>query len=127
MQALNVFCGGSLIQDIPSERGISVTHNLEKPKIAFHKISVEKASPLSEAIGFGTYTVNSYHHQAVKKLGKDLSIMANSEDGIIEGFYHTSHPYLRAYQWHPERLFDTDDDNKLIFTDFINACKGMKI
>ena len=53
-----------------------------------HKISVEKASPLSDAIGFGEHLINSYHHQAVKNIAPDFSSCAVAEDGIVEAFYH---------------------------------------
>lgn len=42
----------------------------------------------------------------------------------IEALYSTDHPYLRAYQWHPERLYEKDGYNRKIFEDFIAACKG---
>ena len=50
--------------------------------------------------------------------------MATADDGIIEAVYHSEDRYLRAYQWHPERLFDVDKYSRLIFDDFIVAAKG---
>lgn len=122
MQALNVFCGGSLIQDIPSEHGFSVTHNLAKPEIAFHRISVEKASPLSDSMGFGEHLINSYHHQAVKNIAPDFSSCAVAEDGIIEAIYHKTKKYVLGVQWHPERDRDIAVDNKKIIDKFIRIC-----
>ncbi len=123
MQALNVFCGGTLIQDIPSERGVSVTHRLEKPDTAFHNISVEKVSPLSEAIGFGTHRINSYHHQAIKDLAPDFSVAASAEDGIIEAVFHKNKKFILGVQWHPERDYHTTPDSKKILNRFISACE----
>ena len=71
-------------------------------------------------------TSNSFHHQAIKDLAVGLEAMAYAEDGIIEAVYLPSRYYVRGYQWHPERLFDTDTDNKKIFSDFINTCKEVK-
>jgi gamma-glutamyl-gamma-aminobutyrate hydrolase PuuD len=48
--------------------------------------------------------------------------MALADDGIIEAVYADGERYMRAYQWHPERLVDKDDDNKRIFDSFIEAC-----
>lgn len=122
MQALNVFCGGSLIQDIPSEHGFSVIHQLEKPDIAFHSLTVEKSSPLSDAMGFGTHTINSYHHQAVKNVAPDFSVCAVSEDGIIESIYHKNKKFVLGVQWHPERDHETATENKKILEKFIKIC-----
>lgn len=126
MQALNVFCGGSLIQDIPSERGISVTHSLTKPEIAFHKISVEKVSPLSDAIGFGEHLINSYHHQAVKNIAPDFSSCAVAEDGIVEAIYHKNKKFILGVQWHPERDREIAVNNKKIIDKFISVCAEAK-
>ena len=122
MQSLNVFCGGSLIQDIPSEHGFSVVHRLDKPETAFHNILVEKDSPLSEAIGFGTHRINSYHHQAVKKLSPEFSACAFAEDGIIEAIYHKTKKFILGVQWHPERDYHTTPDSKKILDKFIEVC-----
>lgn len=122
MQSLNVFCGGTLIQDIPSERGVSVVHRLDKPETAFHNITVEKDSPLSETIGFGTHRINSYHHQAVKKLSPEFSACAFAEDGIVEAIYHKNKKFILGVQWHPERDYHTTPDSKKILDKFISVC-----
>ncbi len=124
MQALNVFCGGSMIQDIPSEYETNLTHSLIKPEIAFHKISVEKSSPLSEIMGFGEHLVNSYHHQAIKDVAPDFSVCATAEDGIIEAIYHKNKKFVLGVQWHPERDHETATENKKILDAFIKICSS---
>ncbi len=126
MQALNVFCGGSLMQDIPSEKGFAVIHRLDKPNVAFHDITVEKESPLSKATGFGTHKVNSYHHQAVKDIALDFSVAATAEDGIIEAIYHKNKKFILGIQWHPERNQENVSVNKKILDEFINVCSFTK-
>ena len=61
--------------------------------------------------------VNSAHHQAVDKLGKNLIINGKSADGIIESIEHTKHKWCIGIQWHPEFLITEAD--KLIISDFI--------
>ena len=125
MQLINAALGGSLYQDIPTETNATIAHKQNEGKFEFsHDIVIEKSSPLFSLIKNERMKGNSFHHQAVKTLGEGLAVMAKADDKIIEGYYHTSHPYLRAYQWHPERIFNKDEDNKLIFTDFLSACKG---
>ena len=124
-QLINALLGGTLYQDIPTETDAVLCHRQTEPKFEFsHDVTVKKDSPLFKLTGKERIRANSFHHQAIKALGEGLSVMSYADDGIIEGVYHTSHPYLRAYQWHPERIFEKCADNKLIFTDFINACKG---
>ena len=122
MQALNVFCGGSLIQDIPSEYETEIIHSCVKPEIAFHKISVEKSSPLSEIMGFGEHLVNSYHHQAAKDIAPDFSVCATAKDGIVEAIYHKNKKFVLGVQWHPERDHETATKNKNILDAFIKVC-----
>ncbi|MBR2640226.1 MAG: gamma-glutamyl-gamma-aminobutyrate hydrolase family protein [Oscillospiraceae bacterium] len=122
MQALNVFCGGSMIQDIPSEYDTKIIHRLDKPEIAFHKILVEKSSPLSEIMGFGEHLINSYHHQAVKEVAPDFSVCATAEDGIIEAIYHKNKKFILGVQWHPERDQETATENKKIIDSFVKIC-----
>ncbi len=122
MQALNVFCGGSLIQDIPSEFETSLIHNLIKPDIAFHKVSIEKSSPLSEIMGFGEHVVNSYHHQAVKDVAPEFSVCATAEDGIVEAIYHRNKKFVLGVQWHPERDHTIATENKNIIDSFVKIC-----
>ena len=127
-QLINAALGGTLYQDIPTETDATFSHRQNEGKFEIsHDIVVEKNSPLFSLVKSERIRGNSFHHQAVKRLGNELSVMARSDDGIIEGFYHTSHPYLRAYQWHPERLIEKDDNSKLIFTDFATACVKGKL
>ena len=127
MQSLNVFCGGTLIQDIPSEYGESVIHRLDNPNdAAFHNITIEKASPLSDAIGFGVHHINSYHHQAIKELAPGFCTAAVADDGIIESIYCENKKYVLGVQWHPERDYHAVPDSKKILDKFIGICSETK-
>ena len=48
--------------------------------------------------------------------------MAKADDGIVEAIYSLNERYVRAYQWHPERLYDIDENARAIFDDFIKRC-----
>jgi putative glutamine amidotransferase len=127
MQLINAILGGTLYQDIPTETNATISHRQTEARFEFsHDIRVIKDSPLYSLLGKERIRGNSFHHQALDRLGDELKVLAESDDGIIEGFYHAVHPYLRAYQWHPERLFDKDCDARLIFSDFISACKELR-
>ena len=66
--------------------------------------------------------MNSYHHQAIKKLGADLEVMAESEDGLIEAVRHTGKKFVWAFQWHPEYDFRIHENSREIFAAFVAAC-----
>ena len=95
LQLINVYFGGSLLQDIKN-------HNQINDKDRTHKIICLKNGVLSSGFNH-KIIVNSAHHQAVDKLGKNLIVDSISYDGIIESFYHKSLP-IYAFQFHPERL-----------------------
>ena len=126
-QLINVALGGTLYQDINSEISTEISHIQVEPKTSHsHEIVIKNETPLFELLGKNRIKANSFHHQAIKKLGKHLKIMANADDGIVEAFYMKDEVYLRAYQWHPERLCNIDENNKMIFYDFIKDCINNK-
>jgi putative glutamine amidotransferase len=113
IQSLNVFLGGSLVQDIPSEVGSKVEHDVESDHGSpdtFHRVRIEPASRLSELIrGAGEARVNSSHHQAVLAPGRDVRVTARAADGVVEALEGTSPGHwVTAVQWHPERMVETD-------------------
>lgn len=98
MQLINAYFGGTLIQDLPNAK----VHKATSTGDALHLSSASPNTILSNLYG-ETFVINSSHHQAVDKLGKDLRIIQKSEDDIVEAFIHTKLPIL-AVQWHPERF-----------------------
>ena len=123
-QLINVALGGTLCQDLPGECPTGINHRQSAPKTEpSHEIVIAPNTPLAALIGKERMMGNSFHHQAVKTLGKELAVMATAEDGTVEATYHVSHPYLRSYQWHPERLSPFDGDNLRLFADFVSACR----
>ena len=121
LQLINVCFGGTLTQDLPSERGLA------HPFRSVHEIETPESSWL-RAYFTPKFTANSYHHQAVDKLGEGLAAAAFSENGsVIEALEHESLP-IRAVQWHPERMtgahrYDPEGpDMKPLFKDFCASC-----
>ncbi len=124
-QLVNAALGGTLYQDIPSEVQTKISHRQSEPKFSHsHDVKIISNTPLYELLGMERIKANSFHHQAIKTLGEGLAIMAIAEDGIIEAVYSSGKQYIRAYQWHPERLVEADAQNRMILEDFIHACKS---
>jgi putative glutamine amidotransferase len=104
MQLLNVCLGGTLYQDLPSQRPGEIVHEQEAPVgHRWHHASVAAGSRLERIFGSDELMINSFHHQAVKQLGRGLRPLAWAEDGVIEAVESVEHPWVFGVQWHPER------------------------
>ena len=126
LQFLNVFLGGTLWQDLPSQHPSDIVHRQGKPYSApTHKVMLDGG--LRTLLGKDIIEVNTLHHQAVKDLGGDLMPMAVAPDGIIEAAQMTNKHFVWAVQWHPEYMFKTDSDSLAIFSCFIKHCESFII
>jgi putative glutamine amidotransferase len=104
---INVYHGGSLYPDIPTDLGTSITHRCPDTYDCFHEIDVEQGSGLYRTAGKEMGTVNSNHHQGIDRLGEGLKAIARTEDGLIESIEYINldeMPFLLGVQWHPERM-----------------------
>jgi putative glutamine amidotransferase len=108
MQFTNVVSGGSLVQDIPSQVGTKVDHHK-----GYHRVQIEPGSTLASLLGATEASVLSSHHQAVQRLGKNLRVVAHSEDGVIEALERTDGPFGLFVQWHPESMADLAHRNAI--------------
>ena len=110
VQLANVALGGTLVQDIPSERPSGVRHDSPVERAhRVHPVDVEEGSALARALGAATFTTNSFHHQALATVAEPLRVTARAPDGIVEGV-ESRDPHawwLLAVQWHPEELVGT--------------------
>ena len=129
MQSLNVFMGGSLIQDIPSSMDQHLQHECAKPGLRpSHPIKISQGSILEEISGGSQGTVNSSHHQAVDRVGQDLAVIARAPDGIIEAVAgKASGHWILGVQWHPEKSFTTDGLSRRLFEYFLARCGARRV
>jgi len=126
-QILNVSLHGSLIQDIQSEKPGAFAHGQtdlppgERKDDVRHPASLASESRLARLRGTTQAEINSSHHQAIGKVGKNLRVTARAPDGIIEGVEWTGDSnWVVGVQWHPERMGD-DAFAKQLFKDFTQA------
>lgn len=104
LQLINIFFGGSLCQDLPSQWKDPIEHNRpDKKWEPVHEVCIDSQSSLSHKLNATHIGVNSTHHQAVAELGKGLKAVAWSPDGVIEAIESELYP-ITAVQFHPERL-----------------------
>ncbi|HVE38769.1 MAG TPA: gamma-glutamyl-gamma-aminobutyrate hydrolase family protein [Planctomycetota bacterium] len=100
-QELNVVLGGSLHQHVYDLPGVKA-HS----EGATHPVAMGGVSMTRDIVGVPKPTVNSWHHQAIHKLGRGLVVTAESPDGLIEGVESLEHRFVIGVQWHPERMQD---------------------
>jgi len=131
-QLLNVYLGGTLIQDVRSELWTTTAHRKkdvspEPAEDPVHGAKLEGKSRLAELAGGERARVNSSHHQAIAKPGKNLRVTAHSTDGIIEGVEWIGDAnWVLGVQWHPERMFG-DELSERLFSDFVAAARGAAV
>ena len=130
VQVLNVACGGTLVQDIPSQIAGALTHSLpvpqHQPYDLAHEVWVDKDSLLArlmrERLVDEALEVNSRHHQAVKALASGFVISATAPDGVIEAIEDPKALFCLGVQWHPENFFRTGEFRAL-FEGFLETAQ----
>ena len=129
IQVLNVACGGTLVQDIPSQLPGAQAHSFPVPPhesyLLAHEVWLEKDALLSKLMRerlaeADTLEVNSRHHQAVKEVAKGFRVSATAPDGVIEAIEDPGMRFCLGVQWHPENFFRTGEFRPL-FEGFVEA------
>jgi len=131
MQVLNVALGGSLYQDLPSDRPGAVAHDqttadppVPRPQPS-HTVAVRPGTRLGAILGAGEHRVNSMHHQGVKALAPGLSAVAHARDGLVEAVEADEgrgSAFLVGVEWHPEELvLGGDPASRRLFEAFVTA------
>lgn len=116
MQILNIACGGTIFQDLRNLNFEPINHmqtSLSRKDVS-HKVFFSENSKVRKLLGPFAYT-NSFHHQAIDRLGNDLIISGKTGDDVIEAIEMPSHSYVVGVQWHPECMSDRTSNMKLLF------------
>lgn len=122
-QLMNVYCGGTLHQDIQDFQ--KCKHSDFKNRVAgTHDVTVVPGTKLHEILGADICRVNSMHHQAADRIAPGLTVSAVSEDGIVEALEKPDHPFFLGVQWHPEHMSAKSKQQRKIFEAFVKACKA---
>jgi putative glutamine amidotransferase len=112
IQVINVALGGTLYQDLPSERPTLVDHQPEGGRDRrCHRLRIQPGSRTALALGTTSISVNSAHHQAIKDLASGLVATAWTDDDLIEAAEtRPGSPWVLAVQWHPEAMCSQNDE-----------------
>ena len=126
LQALNVSRGGTLVQDIESQVDGAIKHQQGDVYVRHcHTIDLLNGTLLADLAGTTSTTVNSHHHQAIERLGRNLTPVAWASDGVVEAVVDdTTDHWIFGVQWHPEVGWSEDALSQSIFAAFIEAASG---
>jgi putative glutamine amidotransferase len=119
-EVLNVVFGGTLWQDIPTQRPGDVVHIHEPMQESAHSLAVVEGSRLASVIGGRSLLVNSTHHQGIRDLGAGLVASAHAPDGLVEGIEAPGRRFVLGVQWHPEEIADRPA-SRALFSAFVEA------
>ena len=132
-QLLNVYLGGTLIQDLRAETGTTMPHRKkdlvpegtpEPKEDPIHPATFESGSHLAALAENSQVVVNSSHHQAIQEPGKNLRVTSRASDGTIEAVeWIGDSNWVTGVQWHPERMTG-DAFSERLFSDFVAAAKA---
>jgi len=131
IQVLNVACGGTLVQDIPTEVTGALPHRFaippHEPYFLAHEAWIDKDTLLWKLMrerlsDADSCEVNSRHHQAVKRLAPGFKVAATAPDGVIEAVEDPEARFCLGVQWHPENFFRTGEFRPL-FEGFLEAAQ----
>lgn len=127
-QIINVAFDGTLYQDIDTQVQSAMGHHpshINRDEL-FHSVNIKKESVLHNIFGDEKIYVNSFHHQAVKKLGRGLKATAFSCEGIVEAFetVDMNERFVLGIQWHPENLVNRYNEFLGIFKLLVDRAKG---
>lgn len=123
IQILNVALGGTLIEDIPSEIGSDFHAKIgDEAYATFQKVTIDDSCGLHALVGSNEISVNSIHHQALRRVAEGIHPVAWAEDGIIEAIEADDPKWpLIGVQWHPEFLSEVGDETShRIFAAFVS-------
>lgn len=116
LQIMTVAFGGTLCQDIAKEKEGEEHFTIMYPRnCATHELTLNADSRIAKVFGKNIIGVNSFHHQCVKTVPDNAEATAESPDGIIEVLeFRGGHAFMLGVQWHPEMMYDSDEQRKLI-------------
>jgi putative glutamine amidotransferase len=126
LQVINVALGGSLHQDLAAQVPHAIKHDYfptagyERDFLA-HPVQLEPASRLAAVLDAPRLTVNSMHHQGIKRLAPALVAAAHAPDGLIEAIESPEQQFVVGVQWHPEVLEAREPRTRRLFAEFVAA------
>ena len=123
LQFMNVGFGGTMYQDLPTEKGIYHSINVAERNHPIHTVKFS-GGMIRDIMGVDELGTNSYHHQGLKDIAANGTVTGMTADGNVEVVeFSGGHPFTLGVQWHPEMMYDSPYTKKL-FDAFIAAASA---
>lgn len=127
LQVINVAAGGTLYQDIYTQKPTNKQHNQKQPwPDKTHKVNICADSKLYNILEEESVMTNSFHHQAAKDIADGFYVSAKAEDDIVEAIEYSSDQFVLGVQWHPEGMFEKHHEFSKLFKAFIKESELYK-
>jgi putative glutamine amidotransferase len=126
MQILNIALGGDLTAHLPDVYGEQVLHRLPPRVPTTHSVRIERTGAFGEIFAESELPVCSWHHQAVRELGRGLRATAHAPDGVVEGVVLDDHPFALGVQWHPEMQAAQDPRQLRVFQALVQRARARR-
>ena len=125
IQILNVACGGA-IRNLRDNPQLHDTHGIALDSWRAHSVAVTTGSRVAQLVGAGHKQVNSFHAQAVGRVGEGLRVAARAPDGVVEALERNDRRYVIATQWHPEIISLENKSELVVFEEFLKETKAYR-
>jgi len=127
IQALNVFAGGTLLQDVSLAPDPVLKHGQRTDRCSLsHEIEVTPGTRLRQIFRRRRLRTNSYHHQVVDRVAPGFVVSARSRDGLVEAIEKQGDAFVLGFQPHPERLDEEFPVYRKLFRAFVDAAAKKK-
>lgn len=124
-QVINVAEGGTLHQHLPTVPGAWQHDQRDISGAPLHPVKLTSGSRLAGIFGTLEIRTNSYHHQAIDKLGAGLTAVAHSGDGLVEAVEERAGSFVLGVQWHPEMAFERFPEQHAPFQALLDATRAL--
>ena len=125
IQILNVAHGGTVCS-LRADEALSDRHGIGLDSFTAHDIDVTENTHLAEVFGAGRHRVNSFHGQAVERVGEGLRACATADDGVIEAIERPDRTFVIGIQWHPEITSLTDEAALALFRTLVRQADAYR-
>lgn len=131
IQVLNVALGGTLIQDIGDQWETAIEHRQQRRGVPSsepsHEVDIVAGSLLETVYGSRALAVNSFHHQALKRVAEGLRVVGQAPDGLVEGVECPGKRFVLGVQWHPEMMFEAHPEHLRPFRALVEAAQDRRV
>ena len=123
LQVINIAEGGDLYQDLQAQKKADHRLSMYPRFVPSHDVKLEAGCRLAGIMGGTEVRTNSFHHQALRRVADGWNLVGTAvDDGIIEAIEKPGDRFAVAVQWHPEALFNNDEE-QAIFRALVAAAK----